>query len=134
MTESENEKIIGKIVELIDLRKLDEMLEYFTDDVTVQTVGGEKRDKKGLRELFEGSFSIWSDGVYRVDRMISKGDTVVAEVHWTGVHTGEDVAGIPATGKRVEMVAVWIVDFKDGKVKVFKIFYNPDMAVQQLQE
>jgi hypothetical protein len=32
------------------------------------------------------------------------------------------------------MVAVWIVDFKDGKVKVWKIFYNPDMAVQQLQE
>ena len=133
MTESENEKIIGKIVELVNLRKLDEMLEYFTDDVTVHRFGVEKRDKKGLREMFEGSFSTF-DGVYRVDRMISEGDTVVAEVHWTGVHTGEDYAGIPATGKRVEMVAVWIVDFKDGKVKVFKVFYNPDMAVQQLQE
>ena len=95
MTESENEKIIGKIVELANLRKLDEMLEYFTDDATAQVNGGEKPDKKGLRE---------------------------------------DYAGIPATGKRVEMVAVWIVDFKDGKVKVFKVFYNPDMAVQQLQE
>ena len=58
----------------------------------------------------------------------------VAEIHWTGVHTGEDYAGIPATGKRVEMVAVWIVDFKDGKVKVFKVFINPGMVVQQLQE
>ncbi len=133
MTESENKTVIGKIVELVNLRKLDEMLEYFTDDVTVQAVGGEKRDKKGLREMFEGSFSTF-DGVYRVDRMISKGDTVVAGVHWTGVHTGEDYAGIPATGKRFEMVAVWIMDFKDGKVKVWKIFYNPDMAVQQLQE
>ncbi len=66
--------------------------------------------------------------------MISEDDTVVAEVHWTGVHTGEDYAGIPATGKRVEMVAVWIVDFKDGKVKVYKVFYNPDMVVKQLQE
>ena len=134
MTESENKTVIGKIVELANLRKLDEMLEYFTDDVTVQAVGGEKLDKKGLREMFEGSFSKWSDDAYRVDRMISKGDTVVAEVRWTGVHTGEDVAGIPATGKRLEMVAVWIVDFKDGKVKVWKIFYNPGMAVQQLQE
>ena len=134
MTESENEKIIGKIVELANLRKLDEMLEYFTDDVTAQVNGGEKPDKKGIREMFEGSFPIWSDSAYRVDRMIAKGDTVVAEMHWTGVHTGEDYAGIPATGKRVEMVAVWIVDFKDGKVKVFKVFYNPDMAVQQLQE
>jgi steroid delta-isomerase-like uncharacterized protein len=134
LTESETKTVIGKIVELVNLRKLDEMLEYFTDDVTAQTVGVEKLDKKGLRELFEGSFSLWSDGVYRVDGMISKGDTVVAEVHWTGVHTGEDYAGIPATGKRIEMVAVWIVDFKDGKIKVWKIFYNPDMAVQQLQE
>ena len=135
MTESENEKIIGKIVELANLRKLDEMMEYFTDDVTAQAAGGEKRDKKGIREeFFEGSFPIWSDSVYGVDRMISKGDTVVAEVHWTGVHTGEDYAGIPATGKRVEMVAVWIVDFKDGKVKVFKVFINPGMVVQQLQE
>jgi len=32
------------------------------------------------------------------------------------------------------MVAVWIVDFKDGKVKVFKVFINPGMVVQQLQE
>ena len=134
MTESENEKIISKIVELANLRKPDEIMEYFTDDVTAQAAGGEKRDKKGIRELFEESFPIWSDRVYGVDRMISKGDTVVTEIHWTGVHTGEDYAGIPATGKRVEMVAVWIVDFKDGKVKVWKIFYNPDMGVQQLQE
>ncbi|MBA7613294.1 hypothetical protein ES703_20540 [subsurface metagenome] len=134
MTESENEKIVGKIVELVDLRELDELLEYFTDDVTAQAAGGEKRDKKGVRELFEESFPIWSDSVHRVDRMISKGDTVVAEIHWTGVHTGEDYAGIPATGKRVEMVAVWIMDFKDGKVKVFKAFINPGMVVQQLQE
>ena len=134
MTESENEKIISKIVELANLRKPDEIMEYFTDDVTAQAAGGEKRDKKGIRELFEESFPIWSDRVYGVDRMISKGDTVVTEIHWTGVHTGEDYAGIPATGKRVEMVAVWIVDFKDGKVKVFKVFINPDMAVQQLQE
>jgi len=134
LTESENEKIVGKIVELVDLRELDELLEYFTDDVTAQAAGGEKRDKKGVRELFEESFPIWSDSVHRVDRMISKGDTVVAEIHWTGVHTGEDYAGIPATGKRVEMVAVWIMDFKDGKVKVFKAFINPGMVVQQLQE
>ena len=134
MTESENKTVIGKIVELANLRKLDEMMEYFTDDATAQAAGGEKRDKNGIRELFEGSFPIWSESVYGVDRMISKGDTVVAEMHWTGVHTGEDYAGIPATGKRVEMVAVWIIDFKDGKVKVFKAFLNPGMAVQQLQE
>jgi hypothetical protein len=64
VSESENEKIICKIVELANLRKLDEMLEYFTDDVTAQTVGVEKRDKKGIREMFEGSFPIWSDSVY----------------------------------------------------------------------
>ena len=84
--------------------------------------------------MWGGSFTMWSDGIYRVDRVIAKGDTVVAESHWTGVHTGEDYAGIPATGKRVEMVEVWIVDFKDGKVKVYKGFYNPGMVVQQLQE
>jgi ketosteroid isomerase-like protein len=91
VTESENKTVIGKIVELVNLRKLDEMLEYFTDDVTVHRFGVEKRDKKGMREMFEGSFSTF-DGVYRVDRMISEGDTVVVEVRWTGVHTGEDYA------------------------------------------
>ena len=48
LTESENETVIGKIVELANLRKLDEMLEYFTDDATAQVNGGEKRDKKGI--------------------------------------------------------------------------------------
>ena len=78
LTESENKTVIGKIVELANLRKLDEMLEYFTDDVTAQWHGGERRDKKGIREIFENSYTIWSDGVYRVDRMISEGDMVVA--------------------------------------------------------
>ena len=32
MTESETKTVIGKIVELLNLRKLDEMLEYFTQE------------------------------------------------------------------------------------------------------
>jgi predicted ester cyclase len=135
LIEDENERVIAEIVEQANLRNLDKMLEYFADDVTAQWPWGEKWGKEDIREIFKRSFKIWSDGVYRVNRVISKGDIVAAEVHWTGVQTGEWVRfGIPATGRSVELVEVWIVDLVGGKVKVFKVFYNPDLVVQQLRK
>jgi predicted ester cyclase len=135
MAEKENERVIAKIVEQANLRNINGMMDYFADDVVAQWHGGEVWNKKGVHDMFEGSWDIWSEGIYRIDRMISKGDTIVAEVHWSGVHTGDWVShGIPATGKRVELVEVWIVDFKDGKVKVYKVFYNPEPVAQYLKE
>jgi predicted ester cyclase len=135
LAEKGNERVIAKIVEQANLRNIKRMMECFADDVVAQWHRGEKWDKKGVHDMFEGSWDIWSEGIYRIDRVISKGDTVVAEVHWSGVHTGDWVShGIPATGKRVELVEVWIVDFGDGKVKVYNVFYNPEMVVKQLRE
>jgi ketosteroid isomerase-like protein len=104
LTENENKTVIGKIVELANLRNLDEMLEYFTDDVTAQWHGGERRDKKGIREIFENSYTIWSDGVYRVDRMISEGDMVVARASRFG-------RSRPSRGS-------------NGKVYIYMIYYS----------
>ena len=132
---TENEEVIAKIVEQANLRNLDRMMECFANDVTAQWPWGGKWGKKDIRDIFERSFKIWSDGVYRVDRLISKGDMVVAEVHWTGVHTGEWARyGIPATGRRVELMEVWIADIMGGKVTTFKVFYNPELVVQQLRK
>lgn len=134
-TEIENEKIVAKMVEYANERNLDRMMESFSEDVSAQwPYAMEKWAKKDIRAIFERSFKIWSNGVYRIIRLVSSGGTVVAQVHWAGVQTGDwPRYGIPATGRRVELVEVWIMELVGGRVRVYEVFYNPDLVVQQLR-
>ena len=70
---------------------------------------------------------------YKLERMVSQGDTVVWEVTATGTHKGEYL-GIPATNKKWELPEVHILDFEAGKVKLWKGYANTQRLIQQLSE
>ena len=50
-----------------------------------------------------------------IEDLIAEGDKVVARVTMTGTHTG-DFWGIPPTGRRVNLTAIYIVRIADGKI------------------
>jgi len=78
-------------------------------------------------------YASFPDVRIRVDRMVSQGNTVVAEATITGTHKGEYL-GIPATGKSIELPFVHIYDLEDGKVKLMKYYANLHSLLQQLRE
>ena len=55
------------------------------------------------------------DTHFTVEEMIAEGDKVVSRITFRGTHQGEYM-GIPATGKRVEVKAVWIHRLDDGRI------------------
>ncbi len=63
---------------------------------------------------------------------MAEGDTVVAEYIWSGTHTGEYM-GYPATNKRVVLPVVDILEFKEGKIKLLKDYFNTVVLDQQLK-
>ena len=50
-----------------------------------------------------------------IEDLIAEGDKVVARVRMTGTHTG-DFWGVPPTGRRVNLTAIYIVRIADGKI------------------
>ena len=134
MMERENERVVEAIVTAINHRDLDTVLDQVADDVTASLSGfDEIVDKAGLSECWAEWCIPFPDLSYRVDRMVSQGNTVVAEIIGTGTHEGV-ILGIPATNKKVETREVWIFDFEDAKVKLWKEYYNiPGFAGAQFE-
>ena len=71
------------------------------------------------RARFEHFVSAVTDGMpgytYEIHDQIAQGDLVVNRVTWRGVHSGQ-IAGIPATGRSVEMSGINMFRVIDGQV------------------
>ena len=134
MTERGNERVVGEIVNAINRQDLDALLNQLADNVKAFLSGfDEKVDKEMMRECWAGCYVPFPDLTYHVDRMVSQGDTVVAEATASGTHRGEFL-GIPATNKKAEGRVIWVLDFEDGKVKLWKEYVNfPGFAFAQLE-
>ena len=80
--------------------------------------GGERK----LIEMFRASFS---DFTTNVETAVGEGDKLA--VRWTaeGTHTAQ-FAGVPASGKKVQMLGVEHLRFADGKIA--EVWINFDMA------
>jgi steroid delta-isomerase-like uncharacterized protein len=71
------------------------------------------------RTAFEHFVSAVSDGMrgytFEIHDQIAQGDLVVNRVTWRGVHSG-DMAGVPATGRSVELTGINMFRVSDGRV------------------
>jgi len=130
---SENESNVLKGFEAFNRRDLDAIMEQLTDDFAYISVTRYRMDREEYRKFMDVMYASFPDVRIRVDRMVSQGNTVVAEATITGTHKGEYL-GIPATGKSIELPFVHIYDLEDGKVKLMKYYANLHSLLQQLRE
>ncbi|MFN8174433.1 MAG: ester cyclase [Solirubrobacteraceae bacterium] len=76
--------------------------------------GGLPRSREGVRQLFTMIRSAFPDCRMEPHEVLEDGDLVCARVTLTGTHEG-DFAGIPPTGKRIEVQMIDILRVRDGK-------------------
>ena len=132
LTERENERVVQKIIEAVNRHDTDAMMDHVADDVMRVGASGTRYDNEGIRKEFADVLASFPDISIRVDRMMSKGNTVWTEGSFSGTHKGE-LFGIPATNKKVGWPVVWIFDFEAGKVKLWKEYFNFQIVIQQLR-
>jgi len=61
--------------------------------------------------MMRGAFS---DRYERIDFVVAEGDLVMSHITITGTHDGE-LFGLPPTGRRINMEAIGILRFADGR-------------------
>ena len=93
----------------------DEATEVFAPDF-VAYMPGQPPMGRAAMEHFIGDFAAGFPGyIYEIHDQIAQGDTVFNRVTWRGVHGGE-FAGVPATGRPIELSGINMFKMKDGRV------------------
>jgi len=134
VTESESEKIVKEIFEAYNSRDIDFIINHFADDLIFVLPSGEIIGKDGLPQAYSNLFDVFQDGKWSTPRVISKGNVVAVEILVEGTHKGEFL-GIPATHKKIEIHAVWFIDFnEEGKIERVIDYWNERRFIAQVSE
>ena len=119
MSTEQNKAVVRRFVEeMLSRHNLDVAGELFTDDFVdhdPEDPDGRLSGVSGAREEVGVYITAFPDMEVSVDELVAEGDRVALRATVRGTHGGE-LAGIPATGKRVEVVAMQIYRLVDGKI------------------
>jgi len=134
---ADNAELARRLHEAWNERNFDEIADAVAPDSTITIVGS--------GDTFEGAegsraFStMWADGFpdgkVTVDRVIASGDYVVVEYTGRGTHTGTLVTSmgeIPATGRSLTLQLCDVMQFKDGKIRSQKTYFDSGSMMAQL--
>jgi predicted ester cyclase len=89
--------------------------EIFASEFVAHMPGQPAMDRTTF-EKFVGGFDVGFPGYrYEIQDQIAQSDLVANRVIWRGTHTGE-FAGIPATGRPIELEGINMFKVKDGRV------------------
>jgi steroid delta-isomerase-like uncharacterized protein len=84
--------------------------------------------KKGMENIFKG----FPDLVVEVTNVFAKGDQVCVQWKATGTASGEMEGEEATAGKKIDVPAVMVLEWKDGKISKSFTYYNAAMILNQL--
>jgi len=116
MSIEENKNIVRRYQEAYNKNDFDALAELVAADVlTPNIISGMPPGLEGAKVVHQTTLIGMPDYHTVIEDLIAEGDKVAARVTMTGTHTG-DFWGIPPTGRRVNLTAIYIVRIKDGKI------------------
>ncbi len=101
----------------------------YADDVVYVEAATQRRaeGKEATVDLFKAWKASFADAEGTITNIFGSGDQAIAEVTWTGTHTGdmEGSAGtIPASGKKIDITASIIVRASDDVITVENHYFD----------
>ncbi|MCW2768617.1 MAG: hypothetical protein JWR27_50 [Aeromicrobium sp.] len=134
---AENADLARRVHEAWNERNFDEIAEVTAPDATITIVGSGDifTGVDGARAYNMMWANGFPDGEVTVDRVIESGDHVVVEFTGRGTHTGTLVTSmgeIPATGRSLTLELCDVMEFKDGKVRSQKTYFDTGSMMAQL--
>ena len=93
----------------------EEPAEIFAPDFVAYMPGHPPMDLAGLGQFINRVADGMPGFRYQIDDQIAQGDTVFNRITSRGVHTAE-LAGVPATGRPIELRIINLFKVKDGRV------------------
>jgi len=129
--------ITRRIFQAYNDRDLDAMLTSVSPDVRITLPGGQLiSGREEMRAHEQQEWEGFPDARVEVRQVIDQDSTAVAEFTWAATNTGPlhlpDGSTIPATGKRIELPCVTVVEFKDGLVAAERNYWDQMETFQQM--
>ncbi len=116
MSIEENKEIVRRYQEAYNKQDYDALAEIVAPDaLTPNMISTMPRGLEGAKLVHQKTLLGMPDYYTTIEDLIAEGNRVVARVTITGTHTG-DFYGIPATGKRINVSAIYIVRIANGKI------------------
>jgi steroid delta-isomerase-like uncharacterized protein len=133
---SANSDLLDYYVERYNAGDLDACLELYADNAVQRMHDGIFERKDAIRDRLARDLEAFADAKYVVESFVGEGDKFADEWTFTGTNTGPfrlpDGTEVPATGKRVEIKGMELVEVRDGKIVVDNLYYDFMAAVIQL--
>lgn len=127
------EDVARGVFEAVSSHNLDLLSQMVTPDAVDDYVAiGEFRGPDAIRGFFAEMIAAFPDFSITIDRMVSAGPTVVVQWHVSGTFTGGAFQGIHATGRRVELRGVDVMEIADGKVQHDTIYFDGAAMARQI--
>jgi steroid delta-isomerase-like uncharacterized protein len=137
MAESDNARLARMFYEFWNERDFDRGAELVAEDGSLTIVGSGERFEgpDGSRRFSHMWADAFPDGRVEIKSVIEAGDRVVVEFVGRGTHTGPLVSPmgeIPPTGRRIELRLCDVYEFRNGKVKAQRSYFDTGSLMQQL--
>ncbi|MBI4950449.1 MAG: ester cyclase [Myxococcales bacterium] len=116
-----------RAVALLNEGRSDALLDVYHPEARLVTPSDVVLDREAILELHAAMRLAFPDLVWEVAGCVEGEDTVVAELRFTGTHTGPLVNGVTAfapTGSRVALRGCEIVRFRDGRVAEVRSYFD----------
>jgi steroid delta-isomerase-like uncharacterized protein len=133
---SANRRILDRYVERYNAGDLDACMDLYAEDAVQRMHDGKFDGRSAIRDRLARDLDAFADANYVVESFVDEGDKFADEWTFTGTHTGPfrlpDGSEVPATGKRLEIKGMELVQLRDGKIVVDNLYYDFMAAVVQL--
>jgi steroid delta-isomerase-like uncharacterized protein len=123
------QRFYDEVVNAGNIDLIDELLsDDFVEHEEFPGLGADRESVKKFFVMFRGAFP---DVRFTTEQMLAEGDLVAAHARVRGTHQGEFM-GVPATGRSIDVQAVDIVSFANGKATAHWGVFDAMGLMQQL--
>ena len=111
-------------------------MELYAEDAVQLMPDGVFEGRAAIRERLGRELAAFPDIEWGLLSYVEQGDAFADEWSFAGTHSGPlllpDGSELPATGKRVEVRGMELVEMRDGKVVVDNLYYDNLAVAAQL--
>jgi len=133
----DNADIARSLYEYWNSRELERNAELMLEEGEVVLVGSDTRFRgpDGMLEFDRMWAGAFPDGRVTIDRVIASGDHVCVEYTGRGTHRGtlrSPGGDIAPTGRSVTLHLCDVLEFRDGKIRSLRSYFDSASLLQQL--
>jgi steroid delta-isomerase-like uncharacterized protein len=131
--EERNAETVRRMVGYLSSHNVAGMLSCFDEDMEWLDVPMEAsyRGKAEISAFLDSLFDAFPDLEYRLTRMVTRGDNVVAQFQMRGTHQNT-FYGLPATQAVVEIPCLSMITMRDGKMLSDHCYFDNAMILRQM--